>query len=261
MSEETEKTANKAKLFAKVAKVMTAVRTLPKDGENTYDKYKYIKGDDAFERIGYAMAANNLVALPSIIECTTQIGESGSGKPMLRTVVHLAITLADGDTGETWTGDWYGEGADRGDKSINKAITAAMKYYLLRVFNVGSGEDADEESPEVTKPAAKAQQPAQRQAALAPQPQAQHRQPEAPVSNGNGTTGKLDIEATITKWNSPKDAMDWAVEGRYTENEHSARTRWSQIVDDDFSGKCTTKNIKDVMRAYAAHYINKPVTA
>ncbi len=166
----TTENAGKAKLFSKIAKVMATVRTLPKDGENKFDRYNYITGDSVFERVGKAMSDANLAALPSIIELTTQTGESAGGKPMLRTVIHGQITLADGETGETWTSDWYGEGADRGDKSINKAMTAMMKYYLLRLFMVGSGEDADEESPEAN---------------IAPQKTTQ-RQPPASQASSNG---------------------------------------------------------------------------
>ena len=220
----SNESAGKAKLFAKVAKVMTAIRTLPKDGENKFDKYNYITGDAVFERIGKAMSDANLITLPSIIDLTTTVGESGSGKPMLRTVIHGQITLADGETGESWTSDWYGEGADRGDKSINKAMTAMMKYYLLRLFNVGSGEDADEESPEApaNKQAQKpAQQAAQRQAPVT-QPTPSHRQPEATAvaSNGNGATPKaLAIPKTFTDAGA---AIKWGYDvGAFAAYQHS----------------------------------------
>ena len=51
------------------------------------------------------------------------------------------------------------EAADFGDKATNKAVTAAVKYYLMRQFNISSkgDEDADAASPEIAgsgKPAA-----------------------------------------------------------------------------------------------------------
>ena len=234
----SNETANKAKLFAKVAKVMTAVRTLPKDGTNTFDRYNYITGDAVFERIGQAMASVNLAAIPSVVELTTEAGKSSNDKPMLRTVIHGQITLADGDTGETWTSDWYGEGADRGDKSINKAMTAMMKYYLLRLFMVGSGEDADEESPEV-KPQAKQQPQAQTQRPNA-SPTPSHRQPEAtptPASNGNDNGKSKAFKAFQAEganlfngsWN---DARHWLIE-RYTKKmtpDH-VRTSANELTD------------------------------
>lgn len=173
-------TGNKSKLFAKIAAVMTEVRKLKKDGNNQFDKYKYITGDSAFERLGGEMAAVGLVMIPSVVEVDTKEVTSKSGGIMYFTTVQGQITLADCETGETWTSVWFGEGSDRGDKSINKAMTAMMKYFLLRVFQIGSGEDADADSPDLTKePAQKPAQATQPQLATAPTPA--HRQP---VTNG-----------------------------------------------------------------------------
>lgn len=198
----SNETANKAKLFAKVVKVMQAVRTLPKDGENKFDKYNYITGDAAFERIGGIMANVGLAMLPSVVEVQTEDGNSQAGKTMFRTVIHGQITLADSETGETWTSEWYGEGADRGDKSINKAMTAMMKYYLLRLFMVGSGEDADEESPEMEKQNA---QPQPLKPIKNPNTNQQptHRQPPALVI----PTTFADGEAAI-KWGYDSGAFE-----------------------------------------------------
>jgi len=173
----------------KVAKVMTAVRKLSKDGDNKFDNYKYITGDQAFEKLGGAMAEAGLVALPTIIEVTTDTVPTKSGS-QYRTVIHGQITLADADSSDTWTSDWYGEGTDRGDKSINKAMTAMMKYYLLRLFQIGSGDDADADSPEEPHPRGTTSQ-APRLEKPKPQPSpnvsretvtAQHRQPSPTVS-------------------------------------------------------------------------------
>lgn len=159
----------------KVAKVMASVRKLSKDGDNKFDNYKYITGDQAFEKLGGAMADAGLVALPTIVGVTTDTVPTKSGS-QYRTVVHGQITLADADSSDTWTSDWYGEGTDRGDKSINKAMTAMMKYYLLRLFQIGSGDDADADSPEEPQP--KAQTPRlEKPKPVAPSLPATHRQP------------------------------------------------------------------------------------
>lgn len=254
----TEDTTGKAKLFAKVAKVMAAVRTIPKDGVNTYDKYHYIKGDDVFERVGQAMSAANLAILPSVIELNTTEGKTANGGIMLRTVVRGQITLADGDTGETWTSEWYGEGSDRGDKSINKAMTAMMKYYLLRVFNVGSGEDADEESPEAPIKAQQKNPPQQTQQRPQQPPQAPQK-PVTPSSNGHTPSPTVDVDKLIAGWTAPADAKNWAVDAKLATNEFSANNSFKKIVKDDFGGTCTTANVKDIFRAFATHYLNKPV--
>lgn len=241
MTEINNGTGNKAKLFAKVAKVMTEVRKLKKDGNNTFDKYKYISGDNAFEHIGGIMASVNLVILPSVYEIDTKEVQSKSGGIMYFTTVHAQITLADGETGETWTGEWFGEGSDRGDKSINKAMTAMMKYFLLRVFQIGSGEDADADSPDVT----------QKQATSTP------RSAPTPANNHSNASTTPSVDNIIGAWKTPADAYKWAADGGFTDNEHSARTRWSEIVKQDFGNACNTSNVKAVMRAFATHYFNK----
>ena len=198
MTEVTE-VIDKSQLFAKVAIVMGQVRTMPKDGTNTFDKYSYVTADMAFERLGAAMAAVKLVALPSVLECEQSEVVSQGGKPQTRSVVHGQITIACGDTGATWTNDWWGEGIDRGDKSINKAITAMSKYHLLRLFNVGTGEDADADSPETEHKA-----PQRTQTQQSSNHTAQHRTtPQRPVQPAKD---ELD---SITLDNAPPVDDSW----------------------------------------------------
>lgn len=220
---------NKSKLFAKVAQVMTEVRKLKKDGTNAYDKYSYITGDSAFEHIGGVMASVNLVMLPSVYEIETDEQTSKSGSVMYHTVIRAHITLADAETGETWTSEWAGEGSDRGDKSINKAMTAMMKYFLLRVFQIGSGEDADADSPgaDTKKTAVTVNKPTQKQQP----PAVQHRQPaqrqsdpvvkevefmgDADKDVKSPSVRRFHAEGTKTFGKQWDDARHWLIE-RYT---------------------------------------------
>lgn len=245
-------TGNKSKLFAKIAAVMTEVRKLKKDGNNQFDKYKYITGDSAFERLGGEMAAVGLVMIPSVVEVDTKEVTSKSGGIMYFTTVQGQITLADCETGETWTSVWFGEGSDRGDKSINKAMTAMMKYFLLRVFQIGSGEDADADSSDLAKEPAQKQAQPQRKLTTDPSPATSYA-----ASIATGTPLAEEVNAIVEAWKTPADAYKWAANNKHTENEHSARTRWAEIVKTDFGNQCNTSNIKAVMRAYATHYFNK----
>lgn len=77
--------------------------------------------------------------------------------------------------------------------------------------------------------------------------------------NGNESPRTMsDVETLISGWGaSPPAAQDWAVKKGLATNEYSARTTWSKIVKDDFDNKCTPNNMKDIMRAFATHYLNK----
>lgn len=224
-------TEDKSKLFAKIATVMGQVRTLAKDGTNTYDKYQYVTADSAFERLGAAMANCNIVALPSIVELRTDEVMSQGGKPQTRSIIHGQITLADGETGATWTNDWWGEGIDRGDKSINKAVTAMMKYHLLRLFMVGTGEDADEDSPDITRKTS--QKPQERTNGAQPSNRtAQHR--NAPQRPSVRPTVQDEIDAISVAGSEPigwDDLVDHADANRAEEAAASAPFVWPTSID------------------------------
>ena len=46
----------------------------------------------------------------------------------------------------------YGEGADTGDKSVNKAMTDMYKYALRQTFMIETGDDPDKDASEERKP-------------------------------------------------------------------------------------------------------------
>ena len=58
---------------------------------------------------------------------------------------------------------------------------------------------------------------------------------------------------------APTDAWQWAAEGKHTENEHSARTRWTAIVKDQ--GGYKPEKFAAIATAFVAHYLAKPVAA
>jgi hypothetical protein len=74
-------------------------------------------------------------------------GVTKGGGASMTTIAHMRFTLVCGETGETMACDWFGESTDYGDKSVNKAATAAEKYWLINTFLLSTTEpDADEET-------------------------------------------------------------------------------------------------------------------
>lgn len=166
---------NNATLFGKMAAVMGSVRTLEKTGRNTYDKYDYVTADAIAIAIGREMAKQKLVLIPSVTSVDTTEYTTAKGGTNFRTVVHMDMTLACGDTGATCAAAWVGEAIDRSDKSISKAIVSATKYFLLKTFLLAGGDDdADAETPEVAVRAATSQHTAN-------SAKTQQRAPESPT--------------------------------------------------------------------------------
>jgi len=53
----------------------------------------------------------------------------------------MEAMFADSETGASITVTWIGEAMDGQDKGVNKALTAAVKYGLLKTMLASTGED------------------------------------------------------------------------------------------------------------------------
>mgnify|MGYP000164373059 CR=1 FL=1 len=130
------------KLAAKIAKVMAAIDSVPKNGWNDYHKYKYSNDDDVMQSVRPVMAEHNLIALPSVVDRTTTERETSNGTT-LHTSITLEITLIDGDSGQSKTMQWQGEAQDGQDKGLYKALTSAVKYWALKTFLLSADSDVE----------------------------------------------------------------------------------------------------------------------
>lgn len=136
----------RASLFSKMAKVMSLVNRVPKNGTNSFHKYKYATTDDVADIIREAMAEANLALFVEMGEPKQEAIEddsSGKTKRMIRTTIQFFFTFACGDSGATRTSPWTGQVDDNSDKAINKCATSAEKYFLMKTFIVSAGDEPD----------------------------------------------------------------------------------------------------------------------
>lgn len=130
-----EEAKSMAVLFAKLARIMGKVRSLPKTGKNTHFNYKFVTDGAVSDAISAALAEENIAFIPSILETRND------GKI---THTRFLMTFACGDTGAVWQSEWHGEGMDNQDKGVSKSATSAVKYFLLKTFLIDTGERADD---------------------------------------------------------------------------------------------------------------------
>jgi hypothetical protein len=142
------------KLHAAILAVMEEVKYLKNDkqvGTGT-SGYKSISDEKVREVLQRAFVRNRLTVMQTGIEQSTQIDRwetlDYNGKPAtkqqltLTAVVTYKITHA--DTGESEYLQSVGIGVDPQDKSAGKAMTYALKYALLNLFLIPTGEDSDQ---------------------------------------------------------------------------------------------------------------------
>jgi hypothetical protein len=135
-------------LAQKLAHVMGVVDRIPKRGRNEFHKYDYAAEADIVDAVRGELATVGVAFVPQVDSLTREAcGEKGA----YLTTIALTIRLIDGESGETLTVRWLGCGVDNQDKGLYKALTGAVKYFLLKTFLIPTGDDP-EASDERGKP-------------------------------------------------------------------------------------------------------------
>jgi hypothetical protein len=137
-----------SKIYAALAKAQAAITPAGKSGENKFDNYSYTKLEDYLKVAQKPLADNGLSLTASVTRITRfDVRTTSKGGKEYVTEVQLTGTLTH-ESGESMTYLMYGEGQDRGDKSIYKAITGARKHLIACVLNIPTTDDPETDSHE-----------------------------------------------------------------------------------------------------------------
>lgn len=132
--------AVKPSLVRKLVEVMACIDRIPKTGHNTFHNYDYTTEADVTEAVRSELARRCVLIVPSAVDSKeTAVGEKGQRVFTQR----MRFTAHDGETGETLSWDMYGQGSDALDKGAFKSTTGAVKYALLKLFLVPTGDDPE----------------------------------------------------------------------------------------------------------------------
>lgn len=136
-------------IYTAISGVMRDVGVVGKDGFNTFDKYKFRGIDAVMNALSPAMVKNKVFVTPEVLEQTREERVSKEGKLMIYSITKVRYTFFTED-GSSVSAVVIGEGMDRGDKSMNKAMSAAFKYACFQVFCIPTEEmkDSEQDSPE-----------------------------------------------------------------------------------------------------------------
>lgn len=217
-------------LPAKMVAIMRDVGNISKSGRNKEQNYAYIKGDDVVDSVRTAMVAHNVALFSRAIEYDQQAGTTSTGKTNWHIVVKFEFTLVDADTGEQRADTWFGEAIDMSDKSMTKAASMALKYWLMKTFMISAGEDNDGESPTFER-----QQRSARQAVHG-NGQQERRIPaktDEKASNSSAA-GKPAKTPPVAKDNAPKDGMvKTFTVNQFRPRQKDGKTRWQLEATDN----------------------------
>jgi len=137
-------------LISNVMKDLSEVG-ISKSQLNKFDNYKFRGIDDVYNTLSKFLAKYNLVIVPSIKDRENSVVSTAKGGSMNHTILTVEYTFRSPYTEDIIVCSVMGEAMDRGDKSINKAFSAAYKYLCLQVFCIPlqGDNDADSESHEM----------------------------------------------------------------------------------------------------------------
>lgn len=121
------------------------------DKVNTEQRYAYISSDKILTVCGQALSANGVAVFPAVIAEVVDMVEYKQGRTRYDAAVTFHMHIS-GSEGEPMVLPWVGRGSDYSvpDKALYKAITSGHKYFLMKLLNVGAGnEDGEHDVPNI----------------------------------------------------------------------------------------------------------------
>ena len=125
---------------------------ISKDRRNQQGSGYNFRGiDDVYNVLSSILSECNLVILPRVVDRHQDERTSKSGGSLFYTTIKMEFDLVSAVDGSKHTVATYGEAMDSGDKSTNKAMSAAYKYAAFQAFciPVEGDNDADASTHQV----------------------------------------------------------------------------------------------------------------
>lgn len=151
-------------IYKAISEAMEACQAVGKDSRNSQQGYQYRSIDAVMNAINPALRKAKIFCIPEVLNNSREERKTAKGNLLIYSIVTVKYTFFAAD-GSSVSAVVMGEGMDSGDKSFNKAMSAAFKYALFQVFCIPTEEmvDSERDSPEPAARAAR-ETPQQRQA-------------------------------------------------------------------------------------------------
>lgn len=136
-------------IYQSIQKIMEEVEPIAKARKNDQQGYKFRGIDDLYNELNPHLAKYGVFFCPEIITKEREERVTAKGGLLMYTILVVAFTVYAGD-GSSVKLVTIGEAMDSGDKSANKAMSAAYKYAMMQLFCIPTEDEKDTEvqSPE-----------------------------------------------------------------------------------------------------------------
>lgn len=138
-----------------MSEVMKDIGSVKKDQKNQAQGFKFRGIDQFVNALHPALTRHGVFMTPfctaysqELKEVTRSSGKAGVDKHV---AIQMCYTFYAEDGSSVTVGPIPAEGLDSGDKAVNKALSASLKYALIQTFSVPTEDmaEADLETPEI----------------------------------------------------------------------------------------------------------------
>lgn len=149
---------NELNLYQKLLKITDAVGKIEKSGRGDGLPYKFIEQSMIVAKLRPLLAEHNVMIMPETtgrkLERVETTDKYGKAKVQYSSSVSMRFTVVNADKPEEkMVCEWdAGEALDSSDKASNKAVTAANKTFLMKLFNISEKDDPDAKREAVNQP-------------------------------------------------------------------------------------------------------------
>lgn len=148
--------AAKKSLLQKLHEIAETIDNIEKNGRNDHHKYDYVQEADVKRALRTELLSRGIIVVPSTVPGSVKHEPAIGGKGFV-TTIDIKYVFTDTLSGETLETGWTGAGTDiGGDKGLYKAYTGALKYLLLTLFLIPTGDDPEGDAMSERAPQASA---------------------------------------------------------------------------------------------------------
>lgn len=151
----TETTMDVPKVYTAITAVAAKLceKGVGKSRKNEQQGYRFRGIDDFFNAVAPELATAGLCILPRCLSRDVVERATKSGGALFYTTVSMEFDfVCAADASRHTVGPFFGEAMDSGDKSTNKAMSAAYKYAVMQTFAIpveGQAIDSEVDTHEV----------------------------------------------------------------------------------------------------------------
>lgn len=129
-------------VYKKLHAIMSEVDYIQKDKKNDFHKYNYAS-EQAIKQTLHPLLVKHNVLFSLAVDKVEMIGGL--------TIANCTYNFIDIETGDVLEGTFVGQGEDKGDKGIWKAITGVIKYIMTSTFLIPTGDDPENDTEKPAK--------------------------------------------------------------------------------------------------------------